>query len=175
MGYVIIYFLNKKYPTAKMNKKALVAKRKEALEKRLKKEANVRMINIAGKAVFYLAIVPYSQFLTRVFPRSKRVAEYGMSVIRRYRLYPIAEAISRPTHKHGHYLQIIEYLMDEESAWLVLSPRIGVAKARRIIEKRLAKYDLKLANSALYTVEGNRLYVGVNRHIHSNGLRGLSS
>ena len=149
------------YPVGMKNK--VVIKRKETLKARVKQEELPWIMNNLAGIVLVKVLVPVSWHIHALLPNSRRAIEFHQSVINRISIYPIEMAISYPKRKSGYFLQIIDHELTENEVLLTLSPTIGMAKARRVIKKRLQKYNPKTVDLVRYEVDGSRLYVVVPR------------
>lgn len=164
LGALYIAILYKKNPhilPVRFRKYVIAQQRKETLKKRVDEEWMAWVLHGIGDRLFLRFMVPFSLWLMQTFPYNQKIDEWGVSVLRRYHVLWLANAISYPRSTNGYFLSIIEYYWGDKHATFELSPTIGTTRAKNVITKRLTAKLHKPARQISYRVEGNNLFVTV--------------
>lgn len=166
IGGLYLYLATRKNPRIlpdKLYNHLLITRRKEALKKRIDAEWAPKVIYGLGNIVFLAIIVRLSIWLMQTFKDNKHIHDWGMSVLRRYDLLQVANAISYPRSENGYFLSIIGYYWGDKHITFELCPAIGTARAKRAITKRLVTKLHKPARHIQYRVTGTHLFVTIPR------------
>lgn len=164
LGILYIYFISIKFPhllPEHMRKRIVTQKRKETLKKRVDQEWKAWVLHGLGDRLLLYILIPFSLWLMRALPNNQKIREWGMSVIRRFDLLELVNAISYPRSTNGYFLSITEYYWGDKHITFELAPTIGITKAKGVITKRLTTKLHKPVSQIKYTVQGNHLFVTV--------------